>query len=494
MMFACIALSVAQFVRAFVPDWNAAYMVIGIFLVSLEAFYARQMVRRQRLWGREWWTFRVAEWVVILVALKLVSYVARSPQEFLADLAAWQQDPRNIVTLEFMIVAVLAYFAWLGAGDVARNFEELQQAPESGYFDPSLSLGELQRLFFNGGVILLIGTGLTQVGLSMVLQLDRPPVGGLILNVLLYFVVGLLLLSQGRFELLQTRWRFNDIPVSRNLALRWAFLAGVTLVVVAVAVSFLPTRYTIGLLTVLNWLLSLVLSILFFGWLIVTYYIWAFLSWLLTLLFGRPEALPARPALPALPAAPPMVQTGESDWLAMLRGIVFWAVLLFVVGYAFYQFTRTRKEWWESAARRPGVGRLFSLFAAWWAWLRGTTKRVTGAVRVRMARAAPSALPAAPRWLRLGSLTPRELIVYFYLSTAQRASKLGMGRAPSETAREYAARLRSAVPEGAPDVETLTTAFETSRYSAVAVTPRDTRTPRRSWERLRHLLRSRHSP
>ncbi len=492
-MFACIALSVAQFVRAFIPDWNATYMVVGVFLVSLEAFYARQMVRRQRLWGREWWTFRLAEWVVILVALKLVSYVARSPQDFLADLASWQQDPRNILSLEFMIVIVLAYFAWLGAGDVARNFEELQQAPESGYFDPSLSLGELQRLFFNGGVILLILTGLTQVGLSMVLQMDRPPVGGLILNVLLYFVVGLLLLSQGRFELLQTRWRFNDIPVARNVAARWALLAGVTLVIVAAAVSLLPTRYTIGLLTVLNWLLSLVLSILFFAWLIISYYIWAFASWLLTLLFGRPQPAPISPALPALPAAPPIVQTGESDWLAMFRAVVFWAVLLFVVGYALVQFTRSRREWLEGAAQRPGVGRWLALLAAWWAWVRGTTKSVASAVRVRMARASPKSMPAPPRWLRLGGLSPRELIVYFYLSTAQRAAQLGVGRRPSQTAREYAAQLRSTVPEGAPDVDTLTTAFEAARYSANTVTRQDTSRPRRSWERLRHLLRSRRS-
>ncbi|MFN8475152.1 MAG: DUF4129 domain-containing protein [Anaerolineae bacterium] len=493
LMFACIALSVAQLVRAFVPEWNAVYVVVGVFLVSLEAFYARQMVRRERMWGREWWTFRLAEWVVILVALKLVSYVARGPQALLNDIALWQQDPRNIVTLEFMLVIVLAYFAWLGAGDVARDFEELAQAPESGYFDPSLSLAELQQLFFNGGIILLIATGLSYVGVATLLELNRPPVGGLILNVLVYFVLGLLLLSQARYELLHTRWRFNDIPASQNIASRWALLAAVTLVLVAVAVSFLPTRYTIGLLTVLNWLLGLVVSILFFLWLVTAYYAWAFISWLLTLLFGRPQTPPLPPAMPSLPQAPPMVAGSDSDWLAMLRGIIFWAVLLFVVGYAAYQFMQTRREWVQGAARRPGVGRLLSLLAAWWAWLRGTTRSVASAVRERMIRAAPAALPAPPRWLRLGGLSPRELIVYFYLSTTQRASQLGVGRPPSQTAREYAERLRSVVPEGAPDVETLTTAFETARYSANAVTQQDTRRPRRSWERLRHILRSRRS-
>ncbi|MFN8484676.1 MAG: DUF4129 domain-containing protein [Anaerolineae bacterium] len=491
LMFACIAVSVAQFVNAFVPDWNAVYMVVGVFLVSLEAFYARQKVRRERMWGREWWTFRFAEWVVILVTLKLVSYIARGPQAFLTDLALWREDPRNIVTIEFMIVVVLAYFTWLSAGDVSRNFEELEQAPESGFFDPSLSLTELQGLFFNGGIVLLIATGLTHVGVATLLQLDRPPVGGLILNVLLYFVTGLLLLSQARFELLRTRWRFNDIPTAQNLASRWALLAGVTLVLVAVAVSFLPTRYTIGLLTVLNWLLSFVVSVLFYAWLIITYLVWAFINWLLTLLFGQAQPPPLPPVMPSLPAAPPMVQTGENDWFAMLRGIIFWAVLLFVVGYALVQFARTRREWLAGAARRPGVGRLMRLLATWWAWLRGTSRSVANAVRERMARAAPTSLPTPPRWLRLGGLSPREMIVYFYLSTAQRAAQLGVGRAPSQTAREYAERLEATVPDGAPDVETLTTAFEAARYSARLVTPQDTRTPRRSWERLRHMLRSR---
>src|SRR3712207_1638671 len=87
LMFACIAESVAQFIRAFIPAWNAAYAVVSVFLISLEAFYADRLVRRLHLSGGEWWRFRFAEWVVILLVLKLLSYAARGWADLRADFA-----------------------------------------------------------------------------------------------------------------------------------------------------------------------------------------------------------------------------------------------------------------------------------------------------------------------------------------------------------------------------------------------------------------------
>ena len=99
-------------------------------------------------------------------------------------------------------------------------------------------------------------------------------------------------------------------------------------------------------------------------------------------------------------------------------------------------------------------------------------------------------LPTPPRhWLRLGSLSPRELIMYFYLSLVRRAADGGLPRPASQTAREYSDRLRANLPDADADLETLTDAFETARYSPRAIAREDTRTPRKSWERLKRQLR-----
>lgn len=491
-MFACVMESVALLIQAFLPGWNATYAVVAIFLISLEAYYATRTAQRLRLSGRDRWIFRLSEWTVILLALKLGPYATRGLDALAADFATWEADLATLFTLEFVIVLVLAAFTWMGSGDVARWLDDLTQPTEAG-FNPYLSLSAIQSLFFVGGVLLVIAAGLTQVGLQAVLHQDRPPVGGVIVNVLVYFVSGLLLLSQARMEVLHTQWRVSQVNIGAGIRSRWIGLGLATLVVVAALALLLPTRYTVGVLDVAAGVLRALGNIgliIGYGLNFVLFLILGLFTMLLSLLLGRStgEAAPP-PAPPVLPpAAPPNV---TPDWLSLLRSLLFWLVTTGILGYALAQFIGARREWWLSLAHHRSLGWLVRLLLSLWGQSKAVAVRAGAAVRQRLAQAR-RAIPTPPRaWLRLNSLSPRELVMYFYLSTARRAEESGLPRGRSQTAREYSQRLQSTLPEGEADVTTLTEAFEAARYSAHAVEREDTARPRRSWERLRKLLRGR---
>ncbi len=492
LMFACVAESIAQFIRAFVPGWNAAYVVAAMFLISLEAHYASRLAQMTHLSGRERWVFRLSEWTVILVALKLGSYLARGLGPLLEDLGRWESDPTEIFTPEFVIVVVLAVVTWQASGSVYHWLQDLTQ-PADGYFNPAASLGALQAIFFVGGVVVVLFAGLTQVGLQYALQMNRPPVGGVIVNVLVYFIVGLLFLSQARLELLHTRWQASGIEVASNIRTRWGLIALATLGGVALLALLLPTRYGLGVLETAGGVLGILTNIaLFLGYLLnfIFFLIFGAFIALISLLLGRPS--PAREAPSPPPMIPPAVPAVEgADWLSILRSLLFWAIAVGIVGYALAQFVGSRRDWWLALAQRWRLGWLVNFLALFWGRVQTAASQVRRAARDQWTRLTHPTVRPPRRWLRLGALSPRELVQYFYLSTAQRAAQAGMPRGTTETAREYAQRLRGELPNAETDVETLTDAFESARYSAHAVSRDDTVPPRRAWEHLRRLLRGR---
>lgn len=490
-MFACIMESVALFIQALIPQWNAVYAVGSIFLISLEAFFAVGLVKQMRLSGRDKWTFRFAEWTIILVGLKLLSYAARGWGALARDMAEWQADITTVLTIEYMIVVVFAVFTWLGSSDIATWLEDLTQPAEGRYFNPYHSLASLQGMFFIGGGLIVLMAGLTQVGLQAILRLDRPPIGGVILNVLLYFIVGLALLSQGRLELLYTTWKTNGIDIAPGIRTRWGGLALLTLLIVAVLALLLPTRYGLSLLDLLGALLGVVFNIaLFIGYLFnfIFFLFLGLLTALISLILGQPTAGPTPPAPP--PVLPPPAEVGPgSDWLTLLRSLLFWAATLGILGYALAQFIGARREWWLALAQRRGFGWLARWLGLFWSRAQTLSTQARQALRRRLTRLTQSLRPAERRWLRLGALSPRELLLYFYLSVARRAAEGGLPRARHQTAREYTKGLGDALPTADPDLDTLTHAFEDARYSAHTIQREDTQAPRQSWERLRKIIR-----
>lgn len=147
-------------------------------------------------------------------------------------------------------------------------------------------------------------------------------------------------------------------------------------------------------------------------------------------------------------------------------------------------------------------------FPGYWStfvtWLREEWARITGRFRAvrrdlqsRLRSSPPAAFPlkgdlsSGPRRFRLGGLSPREQVRFYYLSLVRRASERGVGRRAGETPLEYAQNLEKAWPDAEGDIEELTQAFLEARYSRRSFVREEAMSIRERWNRLRSRLRAR---
>jgi hypothetical protein len=91
---------------------------------------------------------------------------------------------------------------------------------------------------------------------------------------------------------------------------------------------------------------------------------------------------------------------------------------------------------------------------------------------------------------RLGALTPRERVLYYYLSIVRRAGQQGFPRRRHQTPHEYSTTLESNLPQLEEDIETLTQAFIEARYSRHELAPDQEQRVRANWERVKSALRA----
>ena len=133
-----------------------------------------------------------------------------------------------------------------------------------------IRLGQSLRPGWGGGFLILV-SGLTALilpgdvpaGASMLAgpgglaagtaDFAAPPFSGLAANVLLYFVLGLAMLSQVRLVTLLAHWQLQKARVAEGLGKQWAKYALFFLGLIALIAFFLPTGYSLGLLDSTGW-------------------------------------------------------------------------------------------------------------------------------------------------------------------------------------------------------------------------------------------------
>ena len=85
--------------------------------------------------------------------------------------------------------------------------------------------------------------------------------------------------------------------------------------------------------------------------------------------------------------------------------------------------------------------------------------------------------------------SPRDRVRYYYLSTIERATGLGIPRGRTQTPYEYQAVLAGRLPDAEPMMSELTEAFVEARYSSHTISRRDEEKARVVFAELRRLLR-----
>jgi hypothetical protein len=511
-MMACAATTLVSLLGQFNPDWQPRYLILLCLIVSLDRLYTYRLFRDWMFLSREWLIRLGTEWIILLALTKLMVGLSHGWNAFLAEIPRWQQDfSNNFFDMEFRAILVLVVIAWLVSGNFAALLEEIgpEQIHSSLWDLQDYGIGKAlparRRLvgqYFSIGTVLVILTAVNRLDLrslfykqSLTLLTDIPSwaFGGA--STLLYFMLGLALLSQTQFISLHVRWNIQHIPVNGKLAKQWAIYSIIFLGLVALAASLLPTGYIMNPLLVLSYLLDQALLVLvWIGQFIFGVYI--FILVFISSLFGQPppaqkdkEPPPPPLDLSSLGAA----AASGPDWWQIIKTLIFWAVFLGVLFFAVRQYLRQHQDVLDRLRTLPG----WRFLVQAWNWLRGMWAQAKTIIVELVESGRERARQLAPwtgfgdGFMSLRGLDPRQRIYFFYLALVRRGGEKGLPRYRSQTPDEYAAALNAALPDSGDDIHALTQAFITARYSRQPVEAAQAQSAGNTWERIRRALRGR---
>ncbi len=505
-MIGCIVWATVALLHLIVPAWRGSYLIVACVLSALEAGYSQQLLQKRRRFFDDVIKFRAVELLTLIILLKIGSFVGESWLAVWTEIQHWPHEPLRILDLETLGAIVLALLSWMAATGVAQEFARLGEPPEHSrhYVSPLDLLG--QRFFLGGGLLVGIA-GLTLVGrtlsenssLSMSSLLRRTPDSpsvGFAVTVLLYFGLGLIMLGQVRFSLLHSAWKEQGIPIDESIAGRWKW-ASIILITVAIFLAFLLPNSYAAATKMLEWVgLGL-------AWLLaVIYYLGGILIFLLSWLFGlilsplmrTPDASP-EPAVPpsfAPPVAPLQEPGVTPDWVLLMRSILFWTLIVASVLVVIRIYLRDHPEvgtWFRKFRPFAVLRRLWVTISSWF-------RRIQSNVQLRLPqlRRDQSSQSRERRrrfpYFRLGALSPRERILYYYWSILRRAERIGFGRRRQETPFEYRDKLILHLSQGEQEMADLTDAFLEARYSKHPLEPGRDQSVRADWQRVKEALRA----
>jgi hypothetical protein len=503
-MTVCIGAPLVRVLEKLVPGWDGSILLTFAFLAALEGILAERLLQRRRITGWAYLGSRAAELLFLLLALKLLNYIPLGLGQLLVDAARWPLDPESFLSDLDLLTGLLFVPLWIGAVYAGRMVAEIEldlgrttpppadrNSPE--YYmwltQPSIvrdrqeRLDRLGELFLWGGMVLLVGATLIHVFVSSARALGAP--------ILLYFALGVALLSQAQFSVKNASWQVQGIPVQPGMARRWLLAALVFLAGVALVALILPSSYALGPFRAMWAALNLLIQLLAFVFALLFFLFMALLS----LVLPRPVA--TQPVLPRFAPVPPPVPGSEATsfpWLEVLASALFWIVILVIVGYALLRFIRERWPGWEGGEGERGsrwqrlVAWLRELWRRWWGWQSGARQQWARR-RAEAATEAPGRRPG--RTFSLRGLEPRELVRYFYVSAARRAAQAGQPRRPAQTPYEYEATLGEQFPDLEPDLSGLTEAFVEARYGRELMQAEDVERVKPLWQRIKAALRRR---
>jgi hypothetical protein len=447
--------------------------------------------------------YRLTEWGILLLVLKILDVIGKPAAQIWADLQALWQDPyNNLIDIEFYILVSLALLAWMIATNTMADYEALHD-PWSFRTDKLLPLDDLASRFFWGGIFLVIISGVTywgvKAGVASLLDFRRPTEGGIILNVLVYFTLGLVLLSQARLTTLLVRWEIQKITVSKGLIKQWAKYSAIFLGLISLLIFFLPTSYTMGFLTSAGIVIAFLLGLIVFLVQLLIFLIHLPLIWLLSL-FGQPPAEQAPPPLPAPPVAPdnPPVGGQGPPWLEALQSLTFWLVALVIAGYLIKFYLDDHPELIDLLKSFKPIAMLVKL-GRWLGTKLGEIMRLGARMIPRQlgdseAGQEENRSVQSRTWFGWRRLAPRQQILAYYLNILKRVESRGPARQKNQTPYEYEPELIRTAPRVQPEIDSLTQSFVAARYSRQAFDDAAVKQIKQQWQEIRRELKSPQKP
>ncbi len=513
MMMACVAVTVVLLIQRYNSDFWAVFLPFVSFFVVLERLLTYQRVKKLQPFSRPWLIWISSQWVVILIVIKISVLLSQDLPPLKRLLQLWQLDFFTyFFDLDYMLPVIFMLIVWLFGGVVAGLLDEMSLDEMAILFETAVQAPSdrpparqrLISLMFVIGIVVVATTALMRVNLRMLLTgnpqgLDFQPLPYLAAgawNVLLYFVLLLILLSQTQLSRLNSLWSIRKITVEPRLVSRWIASSLGFIVILALIASLLPTNYSLSLLSVIRYLGQLIYFVVLFLFSAVLSLVVLLFNLLMSLLARESEAPPLTQPTPVTPIMPEMVEAipGEPlPWLALVRSLVFWLAFLGIIGFSLYQYLRQHENLLQAMRKIPGLRWLVNA----WKWLTGGFQSLnrhlgervrTGLDQIRVRRAQRRAEPLG-RFANFRGLSPRQKVLFFFFALTQRGAQHGLPRKASQTPYEYAASLEQAFPEMDEDLEALTTAFVTARYSRSKINETQAGLVKQYWDRIRKAIR-----
>jgi hypothetical protein len=513
-MLTCVAVSFAQLMRSLNVVWAGRAMTWLVFIIALESIHAQRLLTRMSIENRDRFRFRFVEWVVIVLTVRFAVYLEYGAARLTSDFAAWATNMGSFFDMGFIINCIIVAAFWGVALALATTMQELEATPlekmpavtdpdhylrttmpHQGRVDRQSRLNRIISTFFVGGVLILLLAGGSRVDMRDLIVLRHSASSGVILNVLIYFMIGFLLISQARYTILKANWDLQDIPVLGNMGRRWLLLVMGFLALVGFISAILPVNYSVSMLDtiglVVRWIIYIVVQVAFFILFLVSYLI----GLILNLFMGAPK--PDSPNMTSPMAQPPLPVVeggGPASWWLLLRSLIFWTVLFGIVGYSLYHFAAYRLGLFQNLRVRRFLGWL----STFWNGFREASRRTARRMRERLAArlAAQRARIERQRWryVNIHKLSPRDRVRYFYLSVLYRSAQQGLPRPKGATPLEYERLLARALPDATEPVDDLTQAFLEARYSEHLLDEARVSTVQSVWRHVRRALAAHKRP
>ncbi|HZY40604.1 MAG TPA: DUF4129 domain-containing protein [Anaerolineae bacterium] len=488
-MVACMSIALVQFGQKLVATWRVDYVPFVSLGVALIAATTTRLLRQPNL-PLPWYMLRGVELIALFLAARSVLGFIRGP-DFVVKYDPFYGGIDNEL---FALVAVLG-ISWLLSWQLTRCLLDVAGGVPLTDRDFMQDLDNTRQAARQTLITSILSAGIVMVLFNAVIRMSLRNSGALdeaarvpVAHLLIYFGLGLILLSHTRLTVLRSGWVWERLTVARGLPASWIAATLLVLGGMALAALALPTQYSLGLFATLNYLLTLLVSIVQ----LIFYAIAFIIATLLSLLFPQIEA-PIRPPLTLPPVvAAPQANVAPPAISEFVQSLIFWTVFLIVIGYLIYQHTRRNPVLMEALQRLPG----WAWLVRWWRRLRrmlsGWSARVTHAFQARRAaRSAPAARSgvSARRWINPRRLSPRDQVQFYYRALLRRGGERGLPRQPAQTPAEYARDLQHRVPEVDVDVTALTSDFVEARYSRHSIEPERVSAAQRYWARIKAALK-----
>lgn len=482
-----LVLALVAFIRRLVPELPGVYTELLAVVGAVAAivgcitttWLAQPGQRGQRSAG-----YRAAEIILILGVTRIGIWLTT---DSFPGLEAFLVRPMDaLLDGYFLVGALVVGLAWIMATSMTEDLLAMALQPDDlytvrtfadrwqdtarpVYTDRGAILRRFVARWVIGGILMIILAAgsrydLPESGFLGIIRQNIDPV--VVTGIILYFLAGLVLISQGQLALLRARWALQKTPSNPSIRQNWPVYALLIILLVGIVAALLPLGGTFYLAQIISAVLA---AIYYSVFAIFRFFLSIFLV-LLAWMSGEEAAPPPPMPTPEPPAVFEPPPASEALLPAWTGGIFFWAIAAALLGYAAYIYFSGKGNNWLWARR------LWALLQTRWAALFGAYQSWQAArVRAEAERAAAALRGQGrnwPDWLRLRNLDPDRQVRYYYLALLHRAEEAGIPRKEAETPLHYAPRLVENAHLDEPNreaIQELTDAFIEVRYAGTHV-------------------------